>query len=105
MVWQEGGLNTANRPALATAASFPAATATTTAKAATASVSEGAAVRNRGHRVGNTLGFSSQRHRPSFKSIHGIDGPRGFFSHAGRFRSHSLRLPTGACHLTTLVAR
>jgi len=105
MVWNEGGLNTANRRALATAAACPAATATTTATAATASVSEAAAVRSCGGRVGVTLGFSGQRRRPSFKSIHGIDGPRGFFSYARRFRSHSLRPPTGACHLTTLVAR
>jgi len=105
MVWHVGGLDTANRLALATAAFCPAAAATTTATAATASVSDDAAVRNRRGRVGVTIGFSSQRHRPSFKSIHGIDGPRGFFSHAGRFHIQSLRPPTGACHLTTLVAR
>jgi len=59
MVWHVGGLNTANRLALATAEFCPAATATTTATAATASVSEDAAVRNREGRVGITIGFSS----------------------------------------------
>jgi len=101
----QGRPEISSRRVLATAKSPGTAVATSTATTAPASASAADTERNRGGRRGNNLGPSGRCHGPALGRFRGLNGSRGLFSRTGCFGGHGLRLPSGPCHLATLVAR